>query len=154
MQIPLCVHAVLKAHNTHRENRMIAARAPGIGHAFVGAALVYLSALGCGGGPTAAMTRSQATDPPGARGASMELIQGWPFDAPTFAIYADVRGLMRTQVAKELLRRQWRPTLPLSPTQRECADGFFFSVSEFAIGGDPRGFVTLARVFTERFSPS
>jgi hypothetical protein len=119
----------------------------------VGGALLLVA---CGGSPSTApqapkSETSQVAPAPRARTVPQDLRKYWAFDDADFKLYADVRGLLRTELMAGLVPAALGNLgAELSPQQRSCVNALFAHAREvavadqwLAVGFDPQGMQAL-----------
>ncbi len=115
-----------------------------------------LLALGCGGatsapnGPTSlpvgAVDGTPSGKPTTGRHASEALTTAWPMEAPRFALYADLDGLLKTKVIGGFVNVFFAMVGgELTAPQRACMNQLVPAMKELAVGGDDGGLLILVR---------
>ena len=81
------------------------------------------------------------------RGASDALKRAWPIDQATFALYADLEGLMKTRLMGDLARALVLIAAPhMTAVERKCIEDGFAQTKELAVGSERGGSIIIARL--------
>jgi hypothetical protein len=93
--------------------------------------------LAVGAGDAGAASGARSAADTSRRGASQAVKKAWPFEQPTFAVYADLGGLFKTQLAGDLAKSVLALAgSHLSAPQRKCIDDVLANARELAVGSE------------------